>query len=1452
MGWSIEMFKLTVASCLTLSASLAVRAITAGAFCIAAGFLSSSAFAATAQDFAKKFTVTVPQGLVDGQLENFPLLVRLGAGISGFSYSDFKQDKGADILVTDSAGEILPYELENWNPSGESRLWVQVPMLCEGTVIHVYYGSEKEVAQVSGMWDGYVGVWHLNDNEDGDVTVVDSSANQLSGKCHSTSKAVTDGFFGGARFVTEKTSNNPGEDSGITVDLSETAKRDAVDSLTPSFTASLYFRPQKDSANWEYLISRKDTDAAKAWGVQFGDDAGSKFNRIRVYGGGENYSTDVVKGEVDAKGNILVPDGGKGQWHKLDCVWSEDAAYALYFDGKLVASGYLSGKLCAANGLCNLSIGGALKPATAVKGGRGFYGDMDEVRLMRSSASASRIAAEWRQESRAVGLVYGEVRNVDKSAPVLSAPSALRNDDGSFTFSVAVSENDAMADSVKCVVAGFEYAMTSADAALPKTYSATVPLQAFPENSTMPYTVRVKSNAGDDMEVSGIFYAGTLTMKKKSDAYENGAVAGAFLISRADSAYDLVVNLSLGGTALEGIAYHSIPHSVTIPAGQTQVEVKILPIYAPEVQEDTVVEIALSDGMNSVGSGAISIGISNAVLNAWIAKAPGLACEADNWYLGRVPLPSDHVLFDGRFSQHDCEWDSSAPREVAGWTQDNSFTGTVSVCTKFPAKAGEDGFANLVVSGLMTVNSGFITHPQSREMEEQKGKSFDWLGDLLENETYRLRLTVGSLRVGPSGCIDARGKGYWIKHDQSRQVGCAHGGRMGPDSPPCYGDPREPIHIGMGYHERGNAFSGKGGGAIYIVASGDVVVDGTVRADAWDGSVVNASATYAGAQGAAGSVFISADSITGTGSITAIGTGCSEEELVFKDGERVLNTDTNFKGTGGRVALRTRMPVDRSTFASISAQGNLLGKPNPTDRGWMAQTAGGSGTVVFRDENRPNGLLVVAQQNAAHYPSWTEKNLFHRCPNVSADGDWTFDAIEFGYRGILCVPHGTELRLVNGFASCYSTAANDDESGGIRYEGGVIDPGEGEQVFSGAWTFSPHSNYVFTADVVVSNRAAIGFHQVTDVVDSGEVPASFPKSSFEVRGDLLVAKDGAIRATNCGLVTKENEPPSALGFHSHGGRSVAHGCDENGRLRSKAFDSLFAPFLPGLTTGPGIGVGSTVKNQYSGGVVSFVVDGTFTLNGIADVGGLPCESNGSSSQTGGAGGSLRVTAGRLAGTGEMRADGGNCGGYSGPGGRISLRLTDPDAAISDFEGSIHAGGGSGCKISDGMYRDASAGTVYLEMASDGMRGGVVRIAMDPANIDEIEKRLNSNNAGNTNTTEMVSLGYGGNGIEDYKAVRYEISNYGRGAVNASFRARAVSVCDLDSILDLEGNTLTVHEFFCAIQNGEGVVEMRRLPAGTYSAADLAMNHGVTTVIDSSPSGTGRVVVCISGTQIILR
>ena len=165
--------------------------------------------------------------------------------------------------------------------------------------------------------------------------------------------------------------------------------------------------------------------------------------------------------------------------------------------------------------------------------------------------------------------------------------------------------------------------------------------------------------------------------------------------------------------------------------------------------------------------------------------------------------------------------------------------------------------------------------------------------------------------------------------------------------------------------------------------------------------------------------------------------------------------------------------------------------------------------------------------------------------------------------------------------------------------------------------------------------------------------------------------------------------------------------------------------------------------------------------------------------------------------------------------------------------------------------DASAGTVYLETASDGDKCGTVRIAMDPINIQYIQERIQKGLPLNTNTTEMVSLGLGGDDLKDYRQVNYVIADYGRGAVNTDFRAHSVKIADLDSLLDLEGNVLNVNDFTYAVSDGNGGIEFRSLSAGVYSASMLD-ELGVSNVVDSSATSSGRIVVRIRGLRVTVR
>jgi hypothetical protein len=92
-------------------------------------------------------------------LEDFPVLVRLGTNVSGFSYAQFASPAGGDLRFADSSGTVsLPYEIDQWNDaSGNSTIWVQVPALSStNDFIWAYWGNPAGVTPADYTTNGAV------------------------------------------------------------------------------------------------------------------------------------------------------------------------------------------------------------------------------------------------------------------------------------------------------------------------------------------------------------------------------------------------------------------------------------------------------------------------------------------------------------------------------------------------------------------------------------------------------------------------------------------------------------------------------------------------------------------------------------------------------------------------------------------------------------------------------------------------------------------------------------------------------------------------------------------------------------------------------------------------------------------------------------------------------------------------------------------------------------------------------------------------------------------------------------------------------------------------------------------------------------------------------------------------------------------------------------------------
>ncbi|MBR1920468.1 MAG: DUF2341 domain-containing protein [Kiritimatiellae bacterium] len=98
-------------------------------------------------------------------LTDFPVLVRISkTAIAGFDYDDLMfPSTGDDIAFLAADGTALAYDIDTWDPTGTSLVWVKLPSMAQGTQFVMYWRSSKSGKTLNGnnAFSDYVGVWHL-------------------------------------------------------------------------------------------------------------------------------------------------------------------------------------------------------------------------------------------------------------------------------------------------------------------------------------------------------------------------------------------------------------------------------------------------------------------------------------------------------------------------------------------------------------------------------------------------------------------------------------------------------------------------------------------------------------------------------------------------------------------------------------------------------------------------------------------------------------------------------------------------------------------------------------------------------------------------------------------------------------------------------------------------------------------------------------------------------------------------------------------------------------------------------------------------------------------------------------------------------------------------------------------------------------------------------------------
>ena len=291
-------------------------------------------------------------------LVNFPICVKISeTSLPGFDYDRAGTD--GESLAFICGDEMLDYDIESWNKDGESVVWVKIPQLKAGTKLTMWWclkeGQVASGSNAAGVWEDYVGVWHMNGTKD-------STGNSPSGTLNTNAKRAMDGLFGDA--YGSRTTGKKGP-------VLAAAKNEALDSLsvTNGFTVSMWVRPATNETQNGYLFARKNSNDSTGWGLQCAGGSTGTTAALGVYYDGNKLTT--------SSGSVSLP---VDEWTRVDVTYKPDRIV-------LWINGVSNGKYWSRTGYTmtnptdlNFGIGGLI----GTKGDGIFNGDIDEVRISKT------------------------------------------------------------------------------------------------------------------------------------------------------------------------------------------------------------------------------------------------------------------------------------------------------------------------------------------------------------------------------------------------------------------------------------------------------------------------------------------------------------------------------------------------------------------------------------------------------------------------------------------------------------------------------------------------------------------------------------------------------------------------------------------------------------------------------------------------------------------------------------------------------------------------------------------------------------------------------------------------------------------------------------------------------------------------------------------------------------
>ena len=328
-------------------------------------------------DFRNRLEITVGEGMVTTELANFPALVRLSAAaVDGFDPAECGEGGSEIGFLMENGGELLPCEVDYWNPEGESTVWVKVPLLTADTRLYVVFGRNPGRAAIAPnpkrVWSAYAGVWHMSPAGDSARIAYDSTANGYDGTNTAATAANSDAMVGTSFSGVYKTGVGDLRSASAAKPLAA-YNRFTVEGWLKCASTSKY-----DST---LLKGTWINNSQRGWACQLQNS----LTKWSIVGPGINWTQYNVPSFLDT-------------WKHVVSIYNGTTS-TLYVNGSLVGNGTVVS--ITDNTIDLLTIHNS--------GNSGTY--IDEARLYDGVESATYIAANYKTMTQPGFFVYGKVKH---------------------------------------------------------------------------------------------------------------------------------------------------------------------------------------------------------------------------------------------------------------------------------------------------------------------------------------------------------------------------------------------------------------------------------------------------------------------------------------------------------------------------------------------------------------------------------------------------------------------------------------------------------------------------------------------------------------------------------------------------------------------------------------------------------------------------------------------------------------------------------------------------------------------------------------------------------------------------------------------------------------------------------------------------------------------------------